>query len=162
MCEAFVMQCTYVGTTQLNYAEDVYFALQIFTNQYLVSQVQTGGLPFLAYRDNFCAHLSGEMFRMLDIDLDHSMDTQPDAAFRKFNLQRCLNLQASLGFYGTHVRRSLPGLVAWTILNSRFCAIFFATSCVPKPPNAPKPPSGADFNIKSPGRLVVVDQLYGH
>ena len=134
-----------------NYTDDFLYALQLFSNQYLRDSLPGGGYLGLSDRDTFKAYLLSETYRILGIKIDHSMDELPDPGFKSPFFQRCLSAQSALGFSGNEVHRSLPGLVAWNMLQSRYCAMVFATACnTNKNPNAKPPPGAAENETRNP------------
>lgn len=152
MCEAFVLLLSSASLTTWNCTEDILYTLQTFSGQFLVDAATEAGLPFLSDQKAFKAHLLSEIYRVLGFALDHSMDQQLDQAFKSHYFQRCLNLQASLGYSGDDFSRSLPALVAWTILNSRHSTMVFAIA-FSKNPNAKPLPGMPDQETKNPGML---------
>lgn len=134
-----------------NYADDFLYALQLFSNQYLRDALPGGSDVGLSDRNAFKAYLLSETYRILGIKIDHSMDELPDPGFKSPFFQRCLSTQAALGFSGHEVHRSLPGLIAWSMLQSRYCAMVFATACnTNKNPNAKPPPGAAENETRNP------------
>ena len=129
-----------------NYTDDFLYALQLFSNQYLMDSLPGGGYIGLSDRNAFKAYLLSETYRILGIKIDHSMDELPDPGFKSPFFQRCLNTQSALGFSGNEVHRSLPGLIAWNMLQSRYCAMVFATACNTNKNSNTKPPPGAAEN----------------
>ena len=143
-----------------NYTDDFLYALQLFFNQYLVENVPDGGFIVLSDRNAFKAYLLSETYRILGIKLDHSMDEQPDPGFKSPYFQRCLNTQTALGFSGNEVHRSLPGLIAWNMLQSRYCAMVYATACnTIKNPNAKPPPGAPENEMKNPETVQFLSGL---
>lgn len=119
----------------------------------LVEAPPETGLPFppLADRSTFKLQLLSEIYRVLGQSIDHSMDAQLDQSFQKQIFQRCLSLQSSLGYIGEDFSRSLPGLVAWTSLGTRYCTMLFAMA-YSKNPNIKPPPGMPDQETKNPGK----------
>ena len=134
-----------------NYTDDFLHALQLFSNQYLRDSLPDRGYTGLSDRTAFRAFLLSETYRILGIKIDHSMDELPDPGFKSPFFQRCLRTQSALGYFGNDTHRSLPGLIAWNMLQSRYCAMVFATACnTNKNPNAKPPPGAADNETRNP------------
>ena len=119
--ESFVMQSSVASLNNLN-NEDVVAALQAFSNQYLQSQVQAVDPPTLFNPDTFKSHFLSELYRTIGVRVDYSIDPQLQTLLQSnqgLTLQRCLSVQAALGYAGGSHRPSLSAILAWTILNIR-------------------------------------------
>ena len=119
--EAFVMQSSVASLNNLN-NEDIVAALQAFTNQYLQGQVQTGDPPTLHNPDTFKSHFLSELYRTIGVRVDYSIDPQLQQLLQSnqgLTLQRCLSVEAALGYAGVSHPPSLSAILAWTILNVR-------------------------------------------
>ena len=119
--EAFVMQSSVASLNNLN-NEDIVAALQAFSNQYLHGQVHTGDPPTLFNPDTFKSHFLSELYRTIGVRVDYSIDPQLQQLLQSnqgLTLQRCLSVQAALGYDGGSHRPSLSAILAWTILNIR-------------------------------------------
>ena len=119
--EAFVMQSSVASLNNLN-NEDIVAALQAFSNQYLHSQVQAGDAPTLFNPNDFKSHFLSELYRTIGVRVDYSIDPQLQQLLQSsqgLTLQRCLSVQAALGYAGGSHRPSLSAILAWTILNVR-------------------------------------------
>lgn len=119
--EAFVMQSSVASLNNLN-NEDIVAALQAFSNQYLLDQVQAGHPPTLLVPDTFKSHFLSELYRTIGVHVDYSIDPQLQKVLQSnhgLTLQRCLSVQAALGYAGGSHRPSLSAILAWTILNVR-------------------------------------------
>lgn len=119
--EAFVMQSSVASLNNLN-NEDIVAALQAFSNQYLHVQVQTGDPPSPFNSDIFKSHFLSELYRTIGVRVDYSMEPQLQQLLQSnqgLTLQRCLSVQAALGYSGGTHRPSLSAILAWTILNIR-------------------------------------------
>ena len=150
-CEAFVLSLSSATLTHSNYTEDLLYTLQNFSQQYLIEAIPGSALPLLSDRKAFKAHLLSEIQRVLGIQIDSSMSSQPEPSFRNQYFQRCLNLQSSLGFSGEDFSRSLPALVAWAMLQTRYCTVFLTTFLT----KAPRPPPGMpESELKNPGTFL--------
>ena len=144
-----------------NYTDDFLYALQLFSNEYLIENIPNGGFIDLSDRNVFKAFLLSETYRILGIKIDHSMDEQPDPGFKSPYFQRCVNTQTALGFSGNDVQRSLPGLIAWNMLQSRYCAMVYAMACnSSKGPSAKPPPGAAENEIKNPETVQFLSGLF--
>ena len=89
-----------------------------------------------------------EIYRVLNVNIDHSIKPQLEQMFRNPMIQRCLAMQMSLSYQGERKHRSLPAKVAWTFLNVRYASMMFAWLC--------KKPSGdaaGESDMMKPGRL---------
>lgn len=88
-----------------------------------------------------------EIFRALNVNVDHSIKPQLEQMFRNPMIQRCLAMQLSLSYQGERKHRPLPAKVAWTFLNLRYASMVFAWLC--------KKPSGevaGESDMMKPGK----------
>ena len=97
--------------------------------------------------NNIKASVLSEIYRVLGIIVDFSVDPQLDQLFKNSTIQRCLSMQASLGYHGESKPRSLPSKVAWTILKLRITALIL-TGAFSKTADA----LGTEIGIRKPGR----------
>lgn len=95
-----------------------------------------------------------EIYRVLEVNVDHAINAQPEQLFRNNLIQRCLAMQMSLCYEGERKHRKLPGKVAWTFLNLRYASLTFAWA-FKKPSGAP----GAERDIMKPGEFPWVQPL---
>lgn len=95
-----------------------------------------------------------EIYRVLGVNIDHSIDPQPEQLFRNQLIQRCLAMQMSLSYQGERKHRSLPAKVAWAFLNLRYASLIFAWA-FKKPSGDP----GGESDIMKPGGLPIVQPL---
>lgn len=115
------MQSSVASLNNLN-NEDLVAALQAFSNQYLHSQVQAGDAPTFFNPNDFKSHFLSELYRTIGVRVDYSIDPQLQQLLQStqgLTLQRCLSVQAALGYAGGSHRPSLSAILAWTILNVR-------------------------------------------
>lgn len=91
-----------------------------------------------------------EVYRVLGVNIDHSIDPQAEQLFRNQMIQRCLSMQMSLSYRGESKPLSLPAKVASTFLNLRYVSLIFAWA-FKKPPGVP----GTDSDIMNPGELPI-------
>lgn len=140
--QAFILQFSIACTSHGNHTDDLLAVMQSFLKQRSNDWTEQGPLLW-NLEENF---LSG-IFRVLGVNIDHSVDPQPEQLFRSTLIQRCLSMQTSLGYSGERKHRSLSAKVAWTILNLRYTSLVLAYSF--RKPNVP----GADSDIKKPGKL---------
>ncbi|KAL9130982.1 MAG: hypothetical protein Q9217_000971 [Psora testacea] len=121
--EAFVTQLSIASRAYTSCTEDVLSAVQLFTSQYINLQMQLQFAPSLANSSTFNRRLLSGMYRILGVGLDHAMDTQPDQSYKNTYFQRCLGVQASLGFPGDVSLRPTEGIVALVMLSLRLFSI---------------------------------------
>ena len=133
--EAFVMQSSVASLNNLN-NEDIVAALQAFSNQYLHGQAQAGHPPTLYNPDTFKSHFMSELYRTIGVRVDYSIDPQLQQLLQSnqgITLQRCLSVQAALGYAGGSHRPSLSATLAWTILNIRSVVMVFMGTISKRP-----------------------------
>ncbi|KAI9804371.1 MAG: mediator complex subunit [Piccolia ochrophora] len=70
-------------------------------------------------------HFVNEIYRALNMSVDHSVESQAEKLFRNNILQRCLSMQDSLGFEGDRSHREAPAKLAWLTLHLRQLALIF-------------------------------------
>lgn len=133
--EAFVLQFSIACTSHGNYNDDLLAMMQLFVHQHS-NELARQGLTKTSVEETFLI----EIYRVLGVHVDHSVDPQLDQLFKNQMIQRCLSMQLSLGYQGESKHRSLPAKVAWTILNIRFAALIFAWA-FKRPVGAPGPES---------------------
>ena len=115
------MQSSVASLNNLN-NEDIVAALQAFSNQYLHAQVEAGDPTTLFNPDSFKSHFLGELYRTIGVRVDYSIDPQLQqllSSNQGVTLQRCLSVQAALGYAGGSHRPSVSAILAWAILNIR-------------------------------------------
>lgn len=90
-----------------------------------------------------------EVYRVLNVNVDYSINPQLERLFRNPLIQRCLAMQMSLSYQGERKHRSLPAKVAWTFLNLRYASMIFAWLL--------KKPSGdtaGESDMMKPGKFL--------
>ena len=60
-----------------------------------------------------------EIYRVLEVRLDHAVDPQADYLFRNVIVQRCVGMQLALGYSGERKTRPLPAKLAQAFLDVR-------------------------------------------
>ena len=126
--------------------EDLVAALQAFSNQYLHSQVPAGDAPTLFNPNDFKSHFLSELYRTIGVRVDYSIDPQLQQLLQSnqgLTLQRCLSVQAALGYAGGSHRPSLSAILAWTILNVRSIVMVSVGTMSRKP--------GVESELNRPG-----------
>ena len=86
-------------------------------------QMQLEFAPSLASSSTFNRRLLSGIYRILGVVLDHALDAQPDQSYKNTYFQRCLGVQASLGFPGDVSVRPTEGTVALVMLSLRYFSI---------------------------------------
>ena len=150
--EAFVMQSSVASLNNLN-NEDIVAALQAFSNQYLQGQVQAGDTPTLFNPDTFKSHFLSELYRTIGVRVDYSIDPQLQQLLQSnqgLTLQRCLSVQAALGYAGGSHRPSLSAILAWTILNVRSIVMVSVGTMSRK--------QGVENEMSKPGMREILDR----
>lgn len=147
--EAFVLQFSIACTGNGNHTDDLLAVMQSFLKQRSNDWTEQGLL-----RGNLEENFLGDTYRVLGVNIDHSVEPQLEQLFRNPWIQRCLSMQMSLGYSGEKQHRSLSAKVAMTILHLRFTSLILAYSF--KKPNVP----GADLDIKKPGKLFTLSTGY--
>lgn len=135
IAEAFVMQSSVASLNNLN-NEDIVAALQAFSNQYLHGQAQAGHPPTLFSADTFKSHFLSELYRTIGVHVDYSIDPQLQQLLQSNQgliLQRCLSVQAALGYAGGSHRPSVSAILAWAFLNIRSVVMVFMGTISRKP-----------------------------
>jgi hypothetical protein len=140
---AFVLQYSIACFSHGSHHDDLLAIMQLFLIQHssLCSQY---GLTQSSVERTFLV----EVYRVLGVNIDHSIDAQAEQLFRNQMIQRCLSMQLSLSYQGEGKHRSLPAKVAWTFLNLRYTSLMFAWA-LKKPSSGP----GADNEAKNPGEV---------
>ena len=82
------------------------------------------------------------------MSLDHALNEQPDLAIRNTYFQRCLGIQASLGFPGDSSLRPIEAVVAFVMLNLRYFCLALAFTFNKKP-------NGSENELRKPGMSSV-------
>jgi mediator of RNA polymerase II transcription subunit 16 len=142
---AFVLQYSIACFSNGNHHDDLLAIMQLFLIQHssLCSQHE---LAEGSVERTFLF----EVYRVLGVNIDHSIDPQVDQLFRNQMIQRCLSMQMSLSYRGESKHLSLPAKVASTFLTLRYVSLIFAWA-FKKPPGVP----GTDSDVMNPGRLPV-------
>ena len=116
--EAFVLQGSLAILNPITYSDDLLATLETFTSQHLFQETLQGN-PAESFKWRFLS----EVYRLLGLQYDYSLNAQDNSLLKAAVIQRCLSLQASLGFNGTrNVPPSLSSQVAQSILDLRFVA----------------------------------------
>ena len=74
----------------------------------------------------FVHRLLRELYRVLQVNTSHTLTASPDELLRLPQIQRCLSLQVSLGYFGEERHQTLSAKCAWTMLNVRMVSWSFA------------------------------------
>ena len=118
MNEAFVLQGSLAVLNLGTCSDDLLATLNTFTSQHVFQDTDLGNSA-----DMFKWRFLSEVYRLLGLQYDYSVNANYETLVRNTLIQRCLSLQASLGFHGTrNVPPTLPSQVAQTILDLRFVA----------------------------------------
>ena len=147
--EAFVMQGSLAAMNFPFYSDDLLATMQTFFEQDLLSNSFLGQLPVAANNELFKSKFLSEMYRVLGLQYDYSIDANPQQIMQNHIIQRCLSTQASLGYAGAKTHASLPALVAQTMLDLRYVAYPLMHLIRSKP--------GADSELKNPGQKHLRD-----
>lgn len=146
---AFVLQFSIACTSHGNHTDDLLAVMQSFLKHRSDDWTEQGLLL-----GNLEELFLGDIYRVLGVNIDHSIDPQPEQLFRNQLIQRCLSMQMSLGYFGERQHRSLPAKVALIILNLRFTSLMLAYSF--KKSNVP----GTDSDYKKPGKICSLTIIY--
>lgn len=138
--ESFVLQFAIACTSHSNHTDDLLAVMQSFLKQRSNDWTEQG-LLMGNLEENFLS----DIYRVLGVNIDHSVDPQPEQLFRNPMIQKCLSMQASLGYPGERQHRSLSSKVGLTSLNLRFASLMLAYPF--KKPSVP----GAESDFKKPG-----------
>ena len=142
--EGLVMQGSLAAMTNPSHSDDLLATIQAFANQHLYIDALAGSLPALADSDTFKSHFLSEMYRVLGLQYDYSVDSHPQQIIQNTLIQKCLSIQASVGLAGISKRPSLPSIVAQTTLELRHVAYTYLLATRSKP--------GTDSELKNPGQ----------
>lgn len=126
-----------------NNNDDLLAAMQLFRSRMPDSHVDAG------LSGSFEHVFLSEIYRHLNVNADHSMDPQHDKLLRQTIIQRCLSVQASLGYKGERSHRTLTGKLAWTVLNLRMTSMTFAIAF--NKGGGPGGASGGENDLGKPG-----------
>lgn len=150
MNQAFVAQCYIETLTQTTFfIDDLLATMQLFATQFLETQTEWDVVPTLSGKSSFDERFMNEIYRILDVKTDHSMETNPDPLFKTPLVQRVLSIHATLGFSGVRMYRSVASNLAWATLNIRYLSVAFVFACQKK--------SAPDSELRNPGRKMLVD-----
>ncbi|KAG7006694.1 hypothetical protein G7Y79_00013g034660 [Physcia stellaris] len=103
--EAFALHFSTACSSHGNYQDDLIAVIQLFSKQHPDGNTQR---DFLS-----------EIYRVLEVRLDHSLESHPDYLFKSPMVQRCLGMQLSLGSSGERHPRPLPAKIAQAFLDVR-------------------------------------------
>lgn len=142
--EALVMQSSLASLNQPSHVDDIIATLQLFSNQYLNSQTHLSQPPTLTDCNTFRSHYLSELYRLVGLHLDYTGDAPLHQLITSSIIQRCLSVQAALGYAGDIGGRSLSAIVAWTMLNTRSIALAFIQL-------VSKKPAGGENELGKPG-----------
>lgn len=126
-----------------NNNDDLLAVMQLFSNRISDSQVH------VELSGSFEHVFLSEIYRHLNVNADHSMDPQHDKLFRQTIIQRCLSVQASLGYKGERSHRTLTAKLAWTVLNLRMTSMTFAIAF--NKGGGPSAAGGGETDLGKPG-----------
>ena len=124
IAEGFVLQFSSACTSFTNHQADLLAVVQLFSDHHPGSKVDQ--------------RILNELYRVLEIRLDHAIEAQPELLFRNSMIQRCLGTQLSLGYHGIRLLRSLPAKIAQGFLDIRSATLITMIN-VKKPPNQQVP-----------------------
>lgn len=143
--EAFVMQGSLAAMNLPSYNDDLVATMQQFSHQHLYEGMDPATSPMLAEVDLFKSHFLSEVYRVLGLQYDYSVDAHPQQIIQNQVMQKCLATQASLGYAGRSGHPSLPSIVAQATLDLRHAAYSHMYASRAKP--------GSDGELKNPGQL---------
>lgn len=132
-----------ISSMSHNNNDDILAVMQLFRNRISDSQVHVG------LSGSFEHVFLSEIYRHLNVNADHSMDPQHDKLFRQTIIQRCLSVQASLGYKGERSHRTLTAKLAWTVLNLRMTSMTFAIAF--NKGGGPGAAGGGETDLGKPG-----------
>lgn len=132
-----------ISSMSHNNNDDLLAVIQLFRNQMSNSHVHAG------LSESFEHVFLSEIYRHLNVNTDHSMDPQHDKLFRHTIIQRCLSVQASLGYKGERGHRNLTAKLAWTVLNLRWTSMTFAVAF--NKGSGPGGAGGGESDLGKPG-----------
>lgn len=141
--EAFVMQGSLAAMNLPGYNDDLIATMQQFSQQHLYKGVDIATSPRLAEIDVFKSHFLSEVYRVLGLQYDYSVDAHPQQIIQNQVIQKCLATQTSLGYAGRSNRPSLSAVVAQVTLDIRHAAYSYMCVKMAKP--------GSDGDLKNPG-----------
>lgn len=142
--EAFVMQGSLAAMSVPSYSDDLIATMQQFSNRHLYDGQDLAIPAVLAETGEFKSHFLSEVYRVLGLQHDYSVDPHPQQIIQNQVIQKCLGTQASLGFAGMRGRTSLSSVVAQLTLDLRHTA--FSYLFVSKGKMTP------DGELKNPGQ----------
>jgi len=145
--EAFVMQGSLAAMNMPSYNDDLVATMQQFSHQHLYKGVDLATSPRLVEIDVFKSHFLSEVYRVLGLQYDYSVDVHPQQIIQNQMIQKCLATQVSLGYAGRSVRPSLSSVVAQTTLDLRHAAYSHMYVSRAKP--------GSESELKNPGQLLM-------
>ncbi|KAL8822394.1 MAG: hypothetical protein Q9191_006872 [Dirinaria sp. TL-2023a] len=125
IAEGFVLHFSSACTSYGNHQADLLAVMQLFSDHHPDSKIDQ--------------RILNELYRVLDIRLDHAMRAQPDWLFKNSIIQRCLGSQLSLGYHGTQLPRSLPAKIAQGFLDIRSATLITMYGARKKVPDQQAP-----------------------
>lgn len=132
-----------ISSMSHNNNDDLLAVIQLFRNRLSDPQVNA------RHSGSFEHVFLSEIYRHLNVNADHSMDPQHDKLFRQTIIQRCLSVQASLGYKGERSHRTLTAKLAWTVLNLRMTSMTFAIAF--NKGGGPGAAGGGETDLGKPG-----------
>ncbi len=143
--ESFVMQGSLAAMNLPSYNDDLVATMQQFSNQHLYEGVDLANSPRLAEISVFKSHFLSEVYRVLGLQYDYSVDNHPQQIIQNQVIQKCLATQVSLGYAGRSGRPSLSSVVAQATLDLRHAAYSHMYVSRAK--------LGSDGELKNPGQI---------
>ena len=139
------MQGSLATMNSQSYNDDLLATMQTFASQHLYASAALEPLPVMGDHNMFNWNFLSEMYRVLGLQCDYSINTGLQHIISNGPIHRCLSTQAALGYAGSATRPSLSSIVAQTTLNLRYVALAFVLSKKTKP-------GTDDDELKNPGR----------
>lgn len=133
-------------------ADDVLATMQLFIGQFLNQQLNPDFTSSLDSSIAFNNKIVNRVYSVLGVQHDYGLIDEPDQLRRNAFFQRCLSMQAALGFSGVRLLRPITGMMALTLLELKHFALTFSFTMSKKPPNN-------ESELNKPGQLSMPNVL---
>lgn len=135
------MQFTETLMNGMSHVDDLLATMQTFTSEIMSGHFQLDPFSALADPEQFHLRFLSESHTVLGFPIDYSIEAQTGQAVQNSAVYRFISTQAALRYAGDGRPTTMPGIVARTMLNTRYIALAFGNA-LGKP---------TDNRLKTPG-----------